>query len=239
MHPKSLRPFFSFYGGKWRDSKRLYPVPKKGTIIEPFAGSAGYSVRYPDRSVILYDKDPNIVSVWDFLIRASSREIMSLPDVPLDGFVSDLNLIPEAAALIGYWVNRASAAPCNKPSAWMRTGKWPGSFWGTRVKTTIASQVEHIRHWKIFHREYCEIPIARKCTWFVDPPYQTQGKHYVHGSKGIDYKHLADWCRQLTGQTIVCEAHDATWLPFNPIGVTKTTRRDKPSKESIWINEST
>jgi hypothetical protein len=32
-----LRPFFSFYGGKWRIA-RHYPTPKYDIIIEPFAG---------------------------------------------------------------------------------------------------------------------------------------------------------------------------------------------------------
>ena len=33
-----LRPFFGFYGGKWRDSPRHYPPPAHTRIIEPFAG---------------------------------------------------------------------------------------------------------------------------------------------------------------------------------------------------------
>jgi hypothetical protein len=33
-----LRPFFGFYGGKWRDALKHYPPPEHDTIIEPFAG---------------------------------------------------------------------------------------------------------------------------------------------------------------------------------------------------------
>jgi hypothetical protein len=32
-----LRPFWRYYGGKWRAAPR-YPAPRYDTIIEPFAG---------------------------------------------------------------------------------------------------------------------------------------------------------------------------------------------------------
>lgn len=73
-----LKPFFSFYGGKWRAAPR-YPAPEHSTIIEPFAGSAGYSVRHHEQNVILYEIDPVIAGVWDYLIHAKESEIMSLP----------------------------------------------------------------------------------------------------------------------------------------------------------------
>ena len=53
----TMRPFFGFYGGKWRDAPKHYPFPEHDTIVEPFAGSAGYSVRYSDRNVILGEKE--------------------------------------------------------------------------------------------------------------------------------------------------------------------------------------
>ena len=49
-----LKPFFSYFGGKWRTAKH-YPGPSRDLIIEPFAGSAGYSVRHPHKAVILND----------------------------------------------------------------------------------------------------------------------------------------------------------------------------------------
>ena len=30
-----LRPFFGFYGGKWRDTPRYYPEPRHDLIVEP------------------------------------------------------------------------------------------------------------------------------------------------------------------------------------------------------------
>ena len=59
---KTIRPFFTFYGGKYRAAPR-YPKPKHSRIIEPFAGSAGYSMRYPDLNVTLVDAAPVIAGV--------------------------------------------------------------------------------------------------------------------------------------------------------------------------------
>ncbi len=59
-----LRPFFGYYGGKWRDAIKHYPEPQHDTIVEPFAGSAGYSLRYANRKVILCEIDPVLASVW-------------------------------------------------------------------------------------------------------------------------------------------------------------------------------
>src|SRR3990167_8941757 len=56
VKPSSLRPFWTYYGGKWKVGPR-YPVPLHDTIIEPFAGAAGYSLRYFDRKIILIEKD--------------------------------------------------------------------------------------------------------------------------------------------------------------------------------------
>jgi len=80
----ALRPFFGYYGGKWRDAQKNYPAPKFRRLVEPFAGSAGYSLRYPDREVHLYEIDEVIVSVWQYLIRVKASEILRIPDLPLD-----------------------------------------------------------------------------------------------------------------------------------------------------------
>ena len=230
----SLRPFFGFYGGKWRDA-RNYPIPQHSVLVEPFCGSAGYSLRYPDREVILCDIDPVIVGVWQYLLRVSPAEVLALPDVPLDGCVDDLKVCPEARWLIGFWLNRAPSAPRKRPSAWMRSGVRPGSFWGQRVRLTIASQLQYVRHWNVMQVDYREIFSPEiPATWFVDPPYAVAGKHYTHGARGIDYAHLAKWCQKLNGQVIVCENTGASWLPFKELAEVKTTRAGKRSAEVVW-----
>lgn len=236
--PRALRPFFGYYGGKWRDAVKHYPTPTQPVIVEPFAGSAGYSLRYFNRSVILYEIDPVLCGVWDFLINVSPEEILAIPDVAMDGTVDDLDIPQEARWLVGFWMNRGTANPRKRPSKWMREGIRPGSFWGDRVRGTIASQVDAIRHWEIRQASYESISEFPTATWFVDPPYQVAGKHYKHGSGSIDFEHLGDWCRALSGQVIVCENDGADWLPFKPLADIKTTRSGRRSLEMIWTTEN-
>lgn len=232
-----LRPFFSYYGGKWRDAVKHYPAPAHSTIVEPFAGSAGYAVRYAAADVILCEKDPVVAGVWDYLIHSSPREIRKLPDMPMDGSsVDDLPVCPEARALIGFWLNRGTSSPRKRPSKWMRDEIRPGSFWGERVRETIASQVERIKHWRIHNVSYEEAPVRGAATWFIDPPYEYAGAHYRLSGRDIDYDALADWCRTRRGQVIVCENEGADWLPFVQLADVKTTRRGRRSPEVVWMS---
>lgn len=229
-----MRPFFSFYGGKWRDTPRNYPAPDHDTIIEPFAGSAGYSVRHHAKNVILCDLDPVIAGVWEYLISVTPDEILSLPDLDDDQSVDDLVVPQEARWLIGFWLNSGSAVPTKRPSAWMRAGKHDTSFWGDAIRNRIASQVEGIRHWQIIHGSYQTLE-NQQATWFIDPPYQEAGKHYKFSSKGIDYDHLGLWCSGRSGQVIVCEAGGADWLDFDDLGEIKTTRTGVRKREAVRI----
>ena len=230
-----MRPFFGFYGGKWRDAPKHYPAPTHDLIVEPFAGSAGYSVRYADRKVILGEKDPVLYGVWDYLIHVSAREVLAIPDLEPGQTVADLPISQEARWLVGLWLNRGASRPRTGPSAWMRDGIRPGSFWGERVRSTIARQVERIRHWRIHNCSYEDLPFSGEATWFIDPPYQKQGRHYRHGAEGIDFPALGAWCEQRSGQVIVCENQGADWLPFTPLADVKTTRASSRSVEVVWM----
>ena len=233
---RQLRPFFGYYGGKWRDALKHYPEPKHATIVEPFAGSAGFSLRHFKRKVILCEADPVLAEVWRYLIQVKAKEILSIPNLGADESVDDLKVSQEAKWLVGFWLNRGVASPRKSPSRWMREGIRPGSFWGDRVRQTIASQVDAIRHWKVRHASYSACPTLRAATWFIDPPYQTTGRHYRFGSKQLDYDALAAWCKSRPGQVIVCENNGATWLPFRELSDVKTTRADRRSKEVYWLD---
>lgn len=226
-----LRPFFSYYGGKWRAYRR-YPEPAYGTIVEPFAGSAGYATRYPDRQVDLYDADEAVAGVWEYLIATPEAEIRRLP-LDFDHVDELANIPQEARWLIGFWLNHGAAAPCKSPSAWMRAGKHATSFWGEAIRERIASQVPRIRHWTITHGQFDKAP-NDPATWFVDPPYETPaGRHYRHSD--VDYEALGFWCEDRIGQVIVCEQQGATWLPFEDIGATKSTLGQ--SREVVWLSD--
>src|SRR5580765_4357242 len=86
--PKSLRPFWRYYGSKWRAAPR-YPAPTHATIIEPFAGAAGYALRYPDRNVILVEKYACIAGIWRWLIGASRADVLAVPVVDSTGDLPD------------------------------------------------------------------------------------------------------------------------------------------------------
>jgi len=232
-------PFFTFYGGKWRAAPR-YPVPNFNTIIEPFAGAAGYSTRYPAKRIILIEKDSTIAALWRYLIVATPNTIRKLPLIDMTQSVNELDVCPEARSLIGFWLNKGSASPCRSPSAWMRSGVRPKSYWGEEIRERIASQVAQIDHWKVITGDYSMAP-DREATWFIDPPYEKAGKHYKHSSKDIDFKGLSTWCRSRRGQTLVCENEGATWLPFRPYLITKSTpsvRGKAKSRESLWSNDA-
>jgi hypothetical protein len=231
--PQRLRPFFSYYGSKWRLAPR-YPKPVHDTIIEPFAGSACYSLTYPDRRVRLFDKSEHIVGTWRYLIGASESEIRALPDIAPETLIDDLPIPQEAKWLIGWWANIAATSPRKRASAWTRReGQSSTNAWGTGVRERIASQLHAIRHWTITQGDYRDAGDV-EATWFIDPPYQGRaGKRYVHGSDAIDYADLGAWCKSRPGQVIVCENVGADWLPFAPWRQTKGARWQ--SREAIWL----
>lgn len=230
-----LFPFFCYYGGKWRAAPK-YPTPEFDTIIEPFAGAAGYATRYPDRRVILVERDPVIAGLWRYLTRVTPDEIRSIPtDIP--GTVEDLAICEEARSLLGFWCNKGASSPRKSPSKWMRSETRPNSYWGPVIRERIASQVEAIRHWQIIEGSYEGAPDV-DATWFVDPPYEKAGKYYRF--KLHSYEHLAEWCKSRRGQVIVCENDGATWLPFKPFTITRNTpgvNRKLYSAEVLWTNE--
>jgi len=232
---KTLRPFWAYYGGKWRAAPR-YPAPIYSTIIEPFAGAAGYSLRYTDRNVILVERNPKVAATWRYLLRVSASEVRALPLMQPGQTVDDLAVCDEARWLIGWWVNKGATSPCKSPSAWMRQGSHASSFWGEQIRERIASQVESIHHWRLIEGDYTEAPDI-EATWFIDPPYIKAGKHYP--TKVDSYHSLSDWCRTRKGQVMVCENEGAEWLPFKPLFSIKgneSRRGGKVSREALWTN---
>ena len=230
-----LKPFFGYYGGKWRAALR-YPAPVHDTIVEPFAGSAGYAMRYPDRRVILVEKFPIIAEMWRFLIEASPEDIRRIPCVDS---TNDLpSWVPAGGrSLVGFAMNGAVTAPRRNLSGGWRKLRELGrkhAGWSEAQRERVASQVGRIRHWQIIEGDYAEAPDI-EATWFVDPPYNNKaGSYYVHAD--VDYGPLASWCQSRRGQVLVCENEGATWLPFRPFATLKAGVNGKGSNEVIWTN---
>jgi hypothetical protein len=216
-----MRPFFPYYGSMWNRA-RYYPAPQHDVVIEPFAGSAGYSLFYGCRRVNLFDVDPIICGVWDYLLSAKPAEIMALPDMPEVGDgVDNYSLPQEAKWLIGFWLNRGSAQPKKTRTAFGARHDRAQLLWGPKAKQRIVSQVPLIEGWTITQSDYARAP-DEEATWLIDPPYADKGKYYRFQITAFD--RLAAWIRRRSGLVMVCEQEGADWLPFQPLGSFKSTR---------------
>ena len=237
-----MKPIFPFYGSKWRDAKR-YPAPQpstisgKTTVIEPFAGSAGYSLWYEPDRVLLLDADPIIVGIWEYLIAVSEDEILALPDLEPGQSVDEFDLPQEARWLIGFWLNRGSASPKKTQTAFSRRTERQQLVWSERARQRIIGELPGIRHWKVRQSSYedCPMPVGG-VTYFVDPPYVDKGRHYRINH--VDHGEIGRWARTLPAtapdQTIVCEQQGADWLPFEPLASIHIAGRHV-SHEMVWL----
>ena len=228
-----VKPFFPYFGSKWR-TVPSYPAPEHDLIVEPFAGSAGYATRYAERKVLLIDRDPVVVEVWQYLIRVKPQELLSIPDVR--EHISELETWPqEVRWLVGFWLSKGNAKPQTRPSLWCRSRRYPDQFWGEAVRRRLAGQVERIRHWKVMLGLHGDAP-SQAATWFIDPPYQgTCGRRYRGGHRGLDYAAIGSWCRLRRGLVIVCEQAGAAWLPFRSFRRIKASHHTAWSEEVVWI----
>jgi hypothetical protein len=232
-----LKPFWCYYGGKWRSAPH-YPAPRHDLLIEPFAGAAGYATRHHKHRVVLVEADPVVAELWRWLIGATEADVLALPaEVPTT--VRDLGLPPGPSALIGFWIGKGGAVPRQSSSAWMRQGLNPSGWWGVEVRARIAAQVGAIKHWTLIEGSYEAAP-DEEATWYIDPPYQRAGTHYR--KRIVDYAALGAWCRTRRGQVIVCEEQGADWLPFEPFGSFKASPAKHGGKrcaEAVWLHDTT
>jgi hypothetical protein len=213
---------FSYYGTKKRLAQ-LYPAPLHATIIEPFAGAAGYSLLYPAKNVYLYDTNPKVCAIWRYLIGARRSDILALPDMGEGDKVTTLDLPDAVKWLIGFCINPGSSVP--KVTASHRTA-W------NRYKLHIADQVEKVKHWRVYEQSYEKAPNI-EATWHIDPPYQIAGKYYFGYAK-MDYARLGLWCKTRLGQVMVCENEGATYLPFRRL--TRHRGSINTKTEVVWYN---
>jgi hypothetical protein len=202
---------------------RYFPAPQHDIVVEPFAGSAGYSLFYDCRRVNLFDIDPIVCAVWDYLLKVDPTEILALPDMPEVGDnVDNYSLPQEAKWLIGFWLNRGSSQPKKSRTAFGARHDRAQLLWGRKAKERIISQLPIIENgWTITHGSY-DRAADEEATWLIDPPYAEKGKHYRFPL--TDFAPLASWVRTRPGLVIVCEQHGADWLPFQRLGSFKSTR---------------
>ena len=160
---------FSYYGSK---SKIVdyYPPPKYGKIIEPFAGSARYALKYWQNEVLIVDKNEYIIKLWKWLQKCSPDDIKKLPVLKKGDDIRNIEgLCEEERILLGYGAQAGVAKHGNTVTEA-----------GTRVMKTmfknVARDIPKIKHWEIKLGCYKDIE-NEEATWFIDPPYQFGGTH--------------------------------------------------------------
>ena len=246
-----IHPLFKWFGSKWQAAPR-YPKPLHKEIVEPFAGGAGYSLRYPEHDVIICDNNPNLKILWPWLINVATEGLIrEIPiNIPEGTDILTLGLSEGQAYLLKTWQRTNSTGDCWTISPW---GNLPGQ-WTANTRARVAEEIGAIKHWTflddglrlmqyastLFYNETDDVA----CTWFVDPMYQYN--YQYNNPNKHSYEQLGSLCQNLSGQVIVCEAvcpktgKTPDWLPFRHFGESVTSRRKKEqnhhSKELVWTN---
>ena len=253
-----MQPLFPYYGSKHRGAKHYGP-PRRDEVVEPFAGSAAYSLYWNVRRVALYDLSEPVCAAWHWLINCSEADVLALPDV----FRSDEEWLelPLGPRQIVYWWCRYARCDVGTSlpksyldftrdrrvtgrfESFVRYNRTKGQtypidrladrvFWGPRRKRRIIEQKPMISEWTVEQADYRSIPLV-EAHWHVDPPYQGKpGRGYIHNK--IDFDALADWCRSLPGAVDVCENLGAEWLPFEPLYDSRNAGNRNSSREVVW-----
>lgn len=198
---------FSYFGSKSKLVKR-YHKPKFDLIIEPFAGSARYSLEYFEKDVIINDVNPVVIAVWRYLLEASKQDILSLPILKVGEHIDNFNLTDAEKWLIGFELCRGKFTPRKVVSKF--------SNWQAAQKR-IAENLYKIKHWTVTNLSY-ENMLSLRATYFIDPPYNLENwNKHTYPFRKIDYKKLSAWCNSRSGQVIVCGGTFDNYLPFEKL----------------------
>lgn len=216
-------PLFKWFGSKW-NAARYYPAPLFDHIDEPFAGSAGYSLRHHERKVRIYDTNPHLICLWRWLINIATEDhIREIPlNVPEGTDIRTLGLSSGQALLLKHWQRTNNVGDCWTISPW---GNKPGQ-WTANTRARVAEEVQGVKHWEFAPCTYDSAEV----TYFIDPPYQF---NYRYGGGTFDYEDLVTKLRNIPHprQIIACEAECPKtgrvpdYLDFKLFRRTVTSRR--------------
>lgn len=231
---------FYYYGGKRRLAP-AYPGPRYPTIIEPFAGAAGYSMHHllaghVDR-VILVELDPRVAATWRRILASTPAELANTPIPPVGERTDDFLVMTAAAS------NGVARSHGMKVGARQRVEARRMLHRMARQLAAVVGRVE------IIEGDYRDAPRLDEATYHVDPPYQPvrvrevstanpKGMGYRAGcdSASLDYAEMGEWCRALPGQVIVCEQEGADWLPFHLLRAHGDSL-GRSSSEVVWTSD--
>lgn len=237
---------FGYFGAK-HGLARFYPAPVHDTIIEPFAGAAGYSCHWAKlesvKRVILVEKNPSVVALWKRLKPMNANDFGSM-DCPPKGYKTG---DPMVAAAMGGEQMMATLRGQKRSVTDRCIKDWDRTIRKFRDFAEIAHKFE------VYLGNYADVVHSQPATWFIDPPYQPKegnggkstaggARYNEHGDFGnVNYEGLAEWCTARKGQVMVCEQMPASWLPFSPFrnqrnGVGAGTASTRT--EALWLNNT-
>ena len=233
---KVTGPLFKWFGSKWLSS-RLYPPPEYDTIFEPFAGSAGYSLRYHEKKIVIWEDNEQVNTLWRWLTETCSADILEIPvGLPVGTDIRTLGLSYGQALLLKHWQRTNNVGDCWTVSPW---GDKPGQ-WTANTRARVADEFHAVKHWKVE-----QIRPDRPGTYFIDPPY-LYNYRYRFTVDSFDHVELVRKINMIPkgSQIIVCEAacqktgRVPEYLPFKEFGSRITSRRKKTenhhSKEFLY-----
>ena len=212
-----------YYYGRKKQLARYYPAPLCDCIVEPFAGSAAYSLHknYWQKKVVLIEKDERVAAIWKWFIEeAQPKDFWKMPDLKIGEKSSDFLCIIHAATKMAFNYKTIKVTP-------ILARNWEIS------KRIMAQNIHKVKEWDILCSDYTSSPNI-EATWFIDPPYKEfPGRGYKHGSESINYNELALWIKGRRGQVICCEGEYGDYLPFEPLVVNNGVA-GKKNKEAIY-----
>lgn len=235
---------FKWFGSKWQSAKH-YPKPEHDTIVEPFAGGAGYSLNYVDKNVVIWEDDPNLTVLWKWLIEHAAVNPADIKDIPVNlpigTDIRTLGLSVGQCMLLKHWQRTNNTGDCWTVSPW---GHLPGQ-WTENTRARLFDQITAIAHWQF--RQAIEM-IDEPCHWFIDPPY-LYNYRYRSNLPDFDYSAFSSFVNTINKDStvVVCEATRKSdgavpdYLPFNHSHRSVTSRRKKEqshhSNEVIYVRK--
>ncbi len=232
-------PLFKWFGSKWLSS-RLYPPPEHDDIFEPFAGSAGYSLRHHEKKIHIWESNDQLLELWRWLIEiATTALILEIPvEIDEGTDIRTLGLSRGQELLLKHWQRTNNVGDCWTVSPW---GNKPGQ-WTANTRARVADDHHAVKHWKLE-----QIRPERPGTYFLDPPNIYNYRYRF--KEAFDHAGLVKKIAMIPpkSQIIVCEAacqktgRVPDYLPFQPFGSRITSRRKKTenhhSKEYLYVEK--
>lgn len=179
----------------------------------------GYTFAHRPTEAIGVEKDSNVVALWESIL----QETWDPHKPALGSKTSQL-----FARLLTFSEHSLTSKQLTVTSRMLRDWEF-----NVRRAKDLAVYARHAISYS--QGTYSDLG-AVEATWFVDPPYQKANRRgYACGASGLDFEELAEWCKNLPGQVIVCEQEGADWLPFRPLYDLKS-HRGSVTREVIWTN---